>query len=897
MPLAAGTRVGAYEVLGPLGAGGMGEVYRARDGKLERQVALKILPEAFAADPDRLARFEREAKTLASLNHPHIAHIYGVEESGSTRALVMELVDGETLAERIARGSIPIAEALAIARQIADALEAAHGTGVIHRDLKPANIKLRRDGVVKVLDFGLAKVSTGEPAIANESPTQTATHAGTILGTAAYMSPEQARGHPVDKRADIWAFGCVLYEMLTGRRAFTGDTLSDTMVAILEREPDWRALPGVTPPHIHRLLRRCLDKDLKRRLRDIGDAAIELTVDDGVERGDPGPKGPRRLGLRAWWAVMAGLGLIGAVVTGIWMWPRGAPLSAPALTAVPLTTYPGFESHPSLSPDGNQVAFTWNGERQDNLDIYVKLVGPGKPLQLTSDPADDTSPAWSPDGRWIAFLRALPGARAALILVPALGGPERRLGEITASPFIAGPDFGYALAWSRDSGSVIVTDKPSATEASGLFAWSIATGERRRLTTLPPKDSLDFGPALSPDGRTLAFTRFVGFGISDIYVLPLGDQLQPMGDAKRITYDNRFTTSPVWMPDGRDIVFTSGSFTSGVAGLFVVDSTGRAGRDTASRPFGVAEHGGLVSIAHLRGGRARMVYVQSYFDTGIWRIALTRGESKSTASPPERVPFVLSTRPEYQPQYSPDGRNVAFVSASSGISEIWTCDKDGANLAQLTTAAWPETAAPRWSPDGSKIAFHARPEGAFGIYTIPAGGGPPKRITDDQFDDWGATWSTDGQWIYFTSNRSGRAEIWKAPADGGMAVQVTKNVGFGPTASPDGRYVYFARGSELWRLPLNGGDESRVLAGLSDWSRYVPTADGVYFISGALPPMKASNKYTIEFFSFANGQTHTIAQYDKPPFLGMTVSPDGRWLLYSQIDQSGTDLMLVENLR
>jgi len=712
------------------------------------------------------------------------------------------------------------------------------------------------------------------------------------------MSPEQARGQPVDKRTDIWSFGCVLYEILAGRRAFAGDTPSDTTVAILEREPDWRALPELTPPHLRQLLRRCLEKDLKHRLRDIGDAAIELGSDRQAESVVAPPDRPRPAGLVTWVAVAASFALIGAASTAMWLWPRPDASRSTALTAVPLTTYPGFESHPSLSPDGNQVAFTWNGERQDNFDVYVKLVGPGTPLQLTTDAAADTSPAWSPDGRWIAFLRVIPKGRAAVILVPALGGPERPLGEISVTPFIAGPDFAYGLAWSSDSATLIVTDKPSATEPGGLFSLSVATGERHRLTSLPPKGLLDVGPALSPDGRSLAFTRFVGFGISDLYLLPLGDTFRATGEAKRLTYLNRFTTSPVWMPHAGEIVFSSGSLTSGAVSLFTADPSAHPGeRGRPRRLSSIGEHGGLVSISRPAGGRSRMVYTQSHFDPGIWQMALRGREGEAMPLGSGSVPFLVSTRPEYQPQYSPDGRRVSFVSDGSGASEIWICDQNGANLMQLTSAAWPETAAPRWSPDGSQIVFHARPEGPGDIFTIPVSGGAPKRLTDDPADDWGGTWSADGQSIYFTSNRSGRAEVWKTPVNGGMAVQVSKNGGLGPTASPDGRYAYFAKGSELWRIPVNGGDESRVLESLGDWSRFALTAGGIYFMPVRPPLTTTTGDYPIEFFSFSDDRIRTVAKLEKPPFLGLTVSPDGRRLLYSQIDQSGMDLMLVEDLR
>ena len=901
-----GRRIGVYQLQAWLGAGGMGTVYRAHDTRLRRDVAIKILPREVTSDADRRARFERESRVLAALNHPNIAAIYGVEdgpiESGhDVRALVLELVEGETLAQRIARGPIALADVMTIARQMADALDAAHEGGIIHRDLKPANIKLRADGVVKLLDFGIAKVFVGEGAITEESPTVTAagTRAGTILGTAAYMSPEHARGRSVDKRTDIWAFGCVLYEMLTGRAPFKGETGSDTIVAILEHEPDWRALPGATPPRIRELLRRCLEKDPKRRLRDIADAVIELTPDQSADSGIADPMRPPVSGPRKWIWVAASLALIGAVGTAFWLWPRTGAPHAPALTAVPLTTYPGFESYPSLSPDGNQVAFVWDGEREDNFDIYVKLVGPGAALRLTTDPAVDTTPAWSPDGRWIAFVRLLPNEKGALILIPALGGPERQLGEIAVTSFISMGGLGSAAAWSPDSSSLIVTDKPSPAEPGGLFAWSVATGERRRLTSLPPKAWIDVGPALSPDGRTLAFARFVGFGISDLYLLPLAGDLRPIGAPKRLTNENRFTVSPAWVPDSRDIIFSSGSLTAGPISLFAIDSSGlEGGNNKPRRLTSIGERGALVSISRPSGGGpARMVFVEPQFDSGIWRMELPGRTGQATPAGPKGAPFILSTRSEYLPQYSPDGERVAFVSTSSGAAEIWTCDKNGANLMQLTTAAWPETATPRWAPDSSQIVFQARPEGPGDIFTLPAGGGVPKRFTDDPADDWGSSWSRDGQWIYFGSNRSGRFEIWKAPAGGGTAVQVSKNGGYGPSVSPDGRYVYYKKGADLWRIPVDGGDESQVLKSLSDWSRFALAEEGIYFIPGESPSLKTRADYVIKFFSFSNEKIHTVAQLEKHPFIGLTVSPDGRWLLYSQTDHSGTDLMLVEAFR
>ena len=373
MALTSGTRLGVYEVIASIGAGGMGEVFRARDTKLNRDVALKVLPDSFASDPDRLARFTREAQTLAALNHPNIAHIHGFEESGGVRAIVMELVEGDDLSQRIARGAIPLDEALPIAKQIADALEAAHEQGIIHRDLKPANIKLRSDGTVKVLDFGLAKAlepPSAASANVTASPTITSpaamTGVGMILGTAAYMAPEQAKGRPADKRADIWAFGCVLYEMVTGRRAFSGEDVAETLAHILTKEPDWTALPASTPAPIRRLLRRCLEKDRRRRLADAADARLEM--DEALASSGDASAMSLPMQKAAWvralpWAVVGLLGAGLALVLVLWApWRQTAPLGVTRTTitysGAAALTLSGFGRDIALSPDGRRLVYS-----------------------------------------------------------------------------------------------------------------------------------------------------------------------------------------------------------------------------------------------------------------------------------------------------------------------------------------------------------------------------------------------------------------------------------------------------------------------------------------------------------------------------------------------------------
>ena len=528
----------------------MGEVYRARDHRLGRDVALKVLPASVAADPDRLARFEREGQLLASLNHPHIAAIYGVTEHGDTTALVLEFVEGETLAGHLEkRGTaLPIREAIAIARQIAEALDAAHERGIVHRDLKPANVAITSDGTVKVLDFGLAKAF--DPAGAAGlgvrrvwTPAQ-AEHAaddsdpmtmhGTILGTAPYMSPEQARGKIVDKRTDIWAFGCVLYEMLTGRRAFDGETMSDVLAAVLEREPRWEALPAATPPAVRRLLHRCLEKDPRRRLRDIGDATDDLTSHG---------YGPTAANLgrspSTWmtYALAGGLALA-VILVGTWRWSATGREDGPptSVRLQRLTDTVGIEDSPVISPDGKTVAFVAavDGHRQ----IFVKLISGGTPLQLTRVAMNHLRPRWLPDSSALIYFvpSATPGEEGTIFEVSALGGTPRVL----------------AKRWSMPT---------SATTADGLPFFrptalqpALCGGEgRQRGSRGQNRDADGYqSPRWSPDDRWIAFQAITAMTFeSTIFVVPSSG-----GQPRAITHANDFR-GLAWLPDSSGIVFSS----------------------------------------------------------------------------------------------------------------------------------------------------------------------------------------------------------------------------------------------------------------------------------------------------------------------------------------------------
>jgi Tol biopolymer transport system component len=573
--------------------------------------------------------------------------------------------------------------------------------------------------------------------------------------------------------------------------------------------------------------------------------------------------------------------LIATVAAGWIVLTRNKPPQLP-MSAAPLTTYPGSELQPSFSPEGNQVAFSWNGDKQDNYDIYIKLIGAGTPLRLTSDPAPDYCPAWSPDGKWIAFLRTLDEEKAAVMLIPALGGTERKLAEVYRPPATFALPLG--LFWSVDGNSLAIADKGSPDEPFGLFLLSVESGEKRRLTSPPSNSQGDGGPAFSPDGRTLAFSRFSGSGAGDLHLLAFSRELAPISQPKRLTFDNRHTLNAAWTADGRAIIFSSNR----AGGSFNLWRIGVTGSGKPARLASVGEDGIYPSIS--RQGN-RLAYTRSFVDTNIWRLDLPVLQNKHSSPAPKGAPLIASTRAETAAQFSPDGKRVAFASDRSGTYEIWACDSNGLNVVQLTTiGAYSGT--PRWSPDSQRIAFDSNVEGQYEIYVVSANGGKPSRLTTNLADDAAPSWSRDGSWIYFGSTRSGRYEIWKMRPDGGEAVQITRNGGFVPFESPDGKYLYYTRSyvtSSLWRVPVVGGQESQILPAVAQRG-YSVVDEGIYFIA---PPEHGHN--SIQFFRFSTGKASVIAVMEKPVFLGLSVSPDEQSILYSQHDQQVADLMLVDN--
>jgi eukaryotic-like serine/threonine-protein kinase len=730
MTLEAGTTLGPYETAGRLGAGGMGEVWRATDTRLGREVALKVLPAGLADDAERHARFEREARVLASLNHPSVATLYGLEHLAGQHVLVMELVEGEDLAERLARGAIPVEEAIPIALQVAQALEAAHEKGIVHRDLKPANVKVTPQGTVKVLDFGLAKaldpaLTSGAAANPATSPTMaTATQVGLILGTAAYMSPEQARGSSVDKRADIWAFGVVLFEMLAGRRLFQGETVSDTLAAVLRQEIDWHDLPGDTPPAVHRLLARCLTRDRANRLHDIGDARLDLEEawagrETGVE---PEPARSRPL------AGLLAAGFAGAMVTlgAVLLVQPGGRTSAAAArpTFRQVTIQPGGELMPAIAPDGE--SFVYAKVVDGHLDLFLQRVDGSKEIDLTGGCSeDDRDPAFSPDGRRIAYRSDCSGG--GIFVMGATGESARKV-----------IDFGYTPSWSPDGREVVVaTERPGIPTArpsiSRLWAVTFETGEKRLVTE---HDAMH--PSWSPDGRRVAFWGLRGDTPQRDLWTVAADGSQVAADAAvPVTEDPPLDWNPVWAPNGSSLYFSS---TRG--GTF---NLWRIAVDPASgRPQGAPEPvtapsswAGWISIS--RDGR-RLLFVDRNARTSILRAPIDPG-GRGLSGSLQAVPLgSFEVHNEFD--LSPDGGSVLF--ATAGLPQnLFVVGADGSGLRQLTEGAHRDRQA-AWAPDGSWIVFQTDRFKSQFARIRPDGSGLREVITGFSAG-WQPIWSSDGR--------------------------------------------------------------------------------------------------------------------------------------------------------
>jgi len=833
LSLSPGTRLGPYEITSALGAGGMGEVYRARDTKLNRDVAIKVLLPAVANDPDRLARFSREAQVLASLNHPNIAAIYGIEETSGVTALVIELVGGEDLSQRIARGAIPINEALPIARQIAEALEAAHDNGIIHRDLKPANIKVRPDGTVKVLDFGLAKAvdpTAGSSATAMNSPTLSihATQAGIILGTAAYMSPEQAKGKSVDRRADIWAFGAVLFEMLTGKRAFAGDDISDTLVSVLRDDPDWSALPTETPSGVAQAIRLCLRKDSKQRVRDI--SAVRMAMDGAFESSarhtmpesvQPGALSP----LRPWLLAIVAVLITGAVGIFVWSVTRPGARTAAAITRfsiVPPQSLPmsGYRNV-AISPDGSHIAYVTRGDGVRNV-LAVRRLDQLEAVTLPgTDGARDMF--FSPDGQWIGFF-----TQAELRKVSVGGGPVITVARSGAS---------YGGSWSDDNTIVFGTEAGS----TGLLRVPAGGGEPKVLTTVDTQEGeTDHGlPSVLPGGRGLLFTVRTDLSLSD----------------------NREAASA-----SRHLVAVL-DFATGQRKILI-----RGGSDAVYTDTIAASPGAIKANAAVSRPPGYLVYAAS-------------GTLRAVGFDPTRLEVVGDPMPVVDHVVVAETGAASFALARTGTLIFQPGDASQAPRRQLV---WVDRSGreelipvpprayvvPRLSPDGKRLALDVRDQDG-DIWTLDLAKPLLTRLTFDPGLDIQPVWTHDGRHIIFSSRRSGQQNLYWHAADGTGAdarITSTEENGqgqFPSTVTPDGKQLIAhvgstATGFDVIQFPLPDSAAN---------GSVVPAARGERLVQTPSTDFAADISPDGRYLAFNSDESGAMEVYVRP----YPKTADGKW--------------------
>jgi len=844
MALEPGHKLGPYEIVGPIGKGGMGEVYRARDTKLDRDVAVKVLPDELAADEERIARFEREAKLLASLNHPNIASIYGFEEG----ALVLELVEGPTLAERIQQGPIPVDEAIAIAKQIAEALEAGHEASVIHRDLKPANVKVRDDGTVKVLDYGLAKAledesaTNGEPEL-SQSPTLTrqGTQIGVILGTAAYMSPEQARGRPVDRRTDIWAFGALLFEMLTGTKPFPGDDISQTLARVIDREPDWNALPGILSSSVETYLRRCLEKDPRQRVQAIGD--VRLALEGAFETPTP-PQGAIPPPSRLRPSIVLGLVLAGIASMAVWRTSR--PVESPhPVTRFSLPLPPGVSLSSTttgrgvaLSADGTRLVFRANGQ------LYLRVIDQTVTAPIRGSVGADGVLFLSPDGEWVGF-----HSDGALNKLSVQGGSPIKLCEA---------ELPFGAQWTTDNTIVFG-------QGDGIMRVSADGGTAEVLIPLPGDDEIAHGPQILPGEDSVLFT--------------LGDH--PGASDSQIVVESLQTgTRKVLIERGRAARYLRTGHL-----IYVLDRTLFAvpfdvsGLELTGSPIPVIE--GVKTPRRMGGANysvsdtGALVYGRPIRETNslVW-VRRDGGEEVLSAEP----------RGYFQPRISPDGNRVA-VDVRDEDEDIWIWDFARETLTQLTFSPGLEHS-PLWTPDGERVIYGSDRGGAMDIYGKAADGtGSAEPVHESPNILFPDAISPDGSQLVFSENTMSESHLGSIPLDGSSSAALTDEVmGWRSDISPDGRWLAYASrstaGSEIYVRPFPNVGDGRwpISRGEGTSPRWSPDGSELFYIAPGAKLMAVPVETELNFEA-GTPELITSGYYYYPAARNYDVSHDGERFL------------------
>ncbi len=860
MALIQGTKLGSYEIISPLGAGGMGEVYCALDTKLGREVAIKVLPQAFSRDQERLSRFEREARILASLNHPNIASIYSLEQAEDQSFLVLELVPGSTLDELIAKESIGIKESLSICGQVAAALEAAHEKGIVHRDLKPANIKITSKNIVKVLDFGIAKIINPNFFSDHLSQVKTIgldeTGQGMVLGTVSYMSPEQARGKQLDKQTDIWSFGCVLFETLSGQKAFDGETVSDVLVAILDREPIWKNLPSSAPSKVRDLIGRCLQKDVHQRLHDIGDARIELE-EISTTTGLTTTKKRKR------------------TKTAMVRKPaetdsKSIVFRQPVLTQ--LTSAGGIHEFPAWSPDGKRLAYSL--EVKGFKKIFIHEIDSGKSSQITTGPYDDIQPGWGPTGDSILFVRSnqsrgklQPGDVFGVYLdgdiwrIDLQNGKEQKI-----------ISNGFNPSFSPD-GKWVALD---ASWAGPRRIWVVNNrGSNPQQITGDVSEAVSHvNPNWSPDGKKIVFqnierTKF------DIKVVELVSK-----KVEWVTNDLFQDLNPVW--SGNYIYFSS--YRSGGLNIWRVPANGSGAPQQLT--IGAGQD---VEIAISPDGK-QLGFTILRQNADVWKLSVSPETGEPIHAPSS---VIVSTREDSRGAWSPDGNQIAFNSDRTGDMNIWKYSFADEKIEQLTKGPGGDYQ-PNWSPDGNWITFFSCRAGNADIWLIDSTGNQLKRLTKNKSLEINPFFSPDGKLIAYQSDESGRLEVWLMNHDGKDHRQITDIGVMGHFLgwSADGKFIYFrcSTGNQsVMKVSVDGGEQfvPGEVAGGSHIS-FSPAQSLIMDVIGHkqlwVSPLNGGKPKMI--FEFDNPD----ARIDYPVW-----SPDGKWILFDKFQPQGGDIWIMKN--
>jgi len=858
----AGDIIGHYRIVSLLGSGGMGIVYHAEDSRLNRRVALKFLAPHLVGYGQSRERFVKEAQAAAALRHPNVCPVYEIGDSDSGAYIVMALLEGETLAQRISRGPIPVWDAVTVALDTATGLEAAHAKGIVHQDVKPANLMITPGSDRRVhatlMDFGLARMTE----LTHN------TKEGLLAGTISYMSPERVAGAHVDRRTDLWSLGVILFEMLTGQKPFRGANDRVVLDAIVHLNPK---APSTLRPSIPQELDRIVAKAMAKQPERRYGTATEFIGDLQRVAEELAGKGERRPALlsRRW---MIGSGAVGCAAAAGYFWRRQQTNHEP----VQLLIKDGNAKDPAFSPDGSRIVFSWKPPTVDHFQLYVVGEEGGEPRQLTNGPADDSDPAWSPDGTRVCFTRQGLGESALYVKLLRNNAEQRVTTLINSS-------YSNRLDWLGDSRTVVLAENWFNMP---LTLVDVESGSRREV--MAPAPAGYNSPRLSPDRKWIAVAQFFSQTTADLFIVPVSG-----GEGRRITFDNYAKRDYRWMPDGRGITYRAPD-KKGFAWWYV-PAEGGAPSKLKLPDFTV----GSFDLVRDSPGTVKLVAADRRWTIGISRMEIpVAGQPSSSA-----VPLIVSAGNDAldaDPAVSPDGLRIAFISTRSGHPEIWATSNEGRGAEQLTSFGGPEVTQPAWSPDGRYLISASAPEAKRNLFLVDVAARSVRWLTTSGLEETEPQWSRDGRWITFASSRSGRQELWRMLADGGAARQLTYKGGAVNRESPDGRWIYYVRHEQpgLWRVPADGGAETIVLDRVSSelYRAWAVGRKGIYYTF----KNEKANTWTVALYNPEHGTDRPLATFDKPlpRWSGtLTLSPDERWMLLPILQAEGSKIVLFSGIQ